>query len=411
MADEDQPRHPGPLLRTATEYTWRLLLLGVTAYLVLRVLGHLLEVIVPVALALLLSALLDPLLRALRNRRVSRGIATLATILTAVVVIGGLMSLVVLRAIDQLPQLADQVNAVIPHLRHWLEKGPLRVSPKTVNNLSNTISKEVSRHSSTIASAAASTGKTVLELATGLLLTFFITIFFLYDGARVWQFVCLAVPRDARPRVDRAGHAAWDTLRQYVQGTLVVAIFHGLAIAVVLTILGVPLVLPLAVLVAAGSVVPIVGAVVTGLVAVGVAGVSQGLTAAIIVAIVLIVDNQVEAHILQPFVVGRYVRIHPLATVLALTAGGVLAGIVGVLFAVPLVASLSSAVRVLVRPEEKAAGEGAAPAVPADAQLAEPPRPGQDVDGHSPDGVVAGSNEVKEGPDRGRGRWPWQHER
>jgi predicted PurR-regulated permease PerM len=328
-----------------------------------------------------------------------------------VVVIGGLMSLVVIRAIDQVPQLADQVNAVIPHLRHWLEKGPLRVSPKTVNNLSDTITKEVSRHSSTIASAAASTGKTVRELATGLLLTFFITIFFLYDGARVWQFVCLAVPREARPRFDRAGHAAWDTLRQYVQGTLVVAVFHGLAIAVVLTILGVPLVLPLAVLVAAGSVVPIVGAVVTGLVAVGVAGVSQGLTAAIIVAIVLIVDNQVEAHILQPFVVGRYVRIHPLATVLALTAGAVLAGIVGVLFAVPLVASLSSAVRVLVHSEEKAPVEGTAPAVPADAQLAEPPRPGQEVDGHSPDGVVGGSNEVKDGPDRGRGRWPWQHER
>ncbi|MCL2393228.1 MAG: AI-2E family transporter [Acidimicrobiaceae bacterium] len=415
MPAEDPSRHPGPLLRTTTEYAWRLLLIGVAAYLLLRVLGHLLEVIVPIAIALLLTALLDPLLTVLRNRRVPRGMATLATIIAAVVVIGGLLTLVVLRAVDQFPQLADEVNAVIPHLRHWLERGPLRISPKTVENLSSTISREVSRHSSTVISAATSTGKTLLQLATGLLLTFFIAIFFLYDGARIWRFVCLAAPTAARPRVDLAGRAAWDTLRQYVQGTLVVAVFHGVVIAIVLAILGVPLVLPLAVLVAAGSVVPIIGAVVTGLVAVGVAGVAHGLTAAIIVTVVLIADDQIEAHILQPFVVGRYVRIHPLATVLSLTAGGVLAGIVGVLFAVPLTACLSSAVRALVRSGEGASRDGASPALSGDARLAEPPQLAEHTgnggpDDHSPEGTAPGAPEPGGGPDRGRGRWPWQHE-
>ncbi len=124
--------------------------------------------------------------------------------------------------------------------------------------------------------------------------------------------------------------------------------FHALAIALVLGILGIPLVLPLAVLVAIGSVIPIVGAVVTGLAAVAVAGVTGGLTDAIIVAVVLVADNQIEAHLLQPFVVGRYVRIHPLAIVVSLTAGAVLAGILGALFAVPLVACSSSAVRSLL---------------------------------------------------------------
>lgn len=416
MPDEDKSRHPGPLLRTTTEYAWRLLVIGVAAYLVLRVLGHLFEVLVPVAVALLLSALLDPLLQVLRNHRVPRGTATLATILAAVVVIGGLMTLVVLRAVDQVPQLADQVNAVIPHLRHWLEKGPLRISPRTVDNLSSTISREVSRHSSTVISAATSTGRTLLGLATGLLLTFFITIFFLYDGARVWRFVCLAAPAAARPRFDLAGRAAWATLRQYVQGTLVVSVFHGLVIAVVLTILGVPLVLPLAVLVAAGSVVPIVGAVVTGLVSVGVAGVSQGLTAAIVVTIVLIADDQIEAHILQPFVVGRYVRIHPLATVLSLTAGGLLAGIVGVLFAFPLLACVSSAVRAVVRSTNATSASGSPPAVAAEPGVTEParraePPDGQHPDGHTPDGATGASGESEGEPDRGRVRWPWQHER
>jgi putative heme transporter len=409
VPDDEQPRLPGPLLRTATEYAWRLLVLGVTAYLVLRALGHLFEVIVPVAVALFFSALLDPLMRVLRSRGLPRGSATLATILAAVLVIGGLISLVVIRAVDQLPELADQVNTVIPHLRHWLEHGPLQVSSKTVNNLSSTISKEVSRHSSTVISAAASTGKTVLDVATGLLLTFFITVFFLYDGARVWRFVCLVAPAAARPRVDLAGRAAWSTLRHYVHGSLVVAIFHGVAIAIVLMILGVPLVLPLAVLVAAGSVVPLIGAVVTGLVAVGVAGVSQGLTAAIVVTIVLVADDQIEAHILQPFVVGRYVRIHPLATVLSLTAGAVLAGLLGVLFAVPLVACLSSAVRVLVRSGDESSTNGTSPGAAADHGAAEPARRAGagDGDGQGPNGVA---EEPTDEPDRGRARWPWQHE-
>lgn len=415
MPDEDHTRQPGPLLRTTTEYAWRLLVVGVAAYLVWRVLGHLVEVIVPVAVALLLSALLDPLLRALRNRRVPRGAATLATISAAVIVTGGLITLVVFRAVDQLPQLADKVNAVIPHLRHWLETGPLRVNPKTVDNLSSTVSREVSRHSSTLLSAAASTGRTFLDLAAGLLLTFFITIFFLYDGAKVWHFVCLVAPAPARPAVDRAGRAAWATLRQYVHGSLVVAVFHGLAIALVLAILGVPLVLPLAVLVALGSFVPLVGAVVTGLVAVGVAGVAHGLTAAIVVTLVLVADDQIEAHILQPFVIGRYVRIHPLATVLSLTAGAVLAGILGVLFAVPFVACLTSAVRAVVRPDEENSAAGTplaagtepgattAETPPAtEPRVAETPDGTKARDGPTPNGAAGASSDALDEPDRGR---------
>jgi predicted PurR-regulated permease PerM len=129
-------------------------------------------------------------------------------------------------------------------------------------------------------------------------------------------------------------------------------VFHGVAIAVVLTVLGVPLVIPLALLVALGSFIPLVGAIVTGVLAVGVAGVSEGLIAAVVVAAVLVADNQVEAHLLQPFVVGRYVRIHPLAIVLALTAGTILFGVFGALIAVPLTACVNSAVRSVLHDPE-----------------------------------------------------------
>jgi putative heme transporter len=344
---------PGPVLRVGADYAWRLLVLVLAAYVVVRALSHVLEVIVPLAAALFVTALLHPVQAYLRRHGVHRGIATLITVIVAFVAFGGLLTLVIFRAIDQIPQLADKVNSVLPSLRHWLEKGPLKVSPKTVNNLSSTVSKEVSSHSSTLISAAASTGKTVISGATGVLLAFFATVFFLYDGPKVWHFLTLISPAPARPRVDAAGRAAWGTLGHYVHGSLVVAVFHGLAIALVLGILGIPLVLPLAVLVAIGSFVPIVGAVVTGLAAVAVAGVTGGVSDAIIVAVVLVADNQIEAHVLQPFVVGRYVRIHPLAIVVSLTAGAVLAGILGALFAVPLVACASSAVRSLVGEPEK----------------------------------------------------------
>jgi putative heme transporter len=176
-----------------------------------------------------------------------------------------------------------------------------------------------------------------------------------------------AFPRRARARVDAAGRASWATLGHYVRGTLIVAAFHGLAIAIVLLILGAPLVVPLALLVALGSFVPLVGAVVTGILAVGVAGISHGLLAAIVVAAVLVADNQIEAHVLQPFVVGRYVHIHPLGIVLALTTGTILLGIYGAVIAVPLTACINTAVRSLLHEPgtDPRALDGADPTGPA----------------------------------------------
>ena len=161
----------------------------------------------------------------------------------------------------------------------------------------------------------------------------------------MWGFLIRGRPPRLRPNVDAAGRAAWKTLSDYVRGTLIVAAFHGVVILITLTILGVPLAFPLAVLVALGSFVPLVGAVVTGALAVAVAALSQGLVAAVIVAAVLVINNQIEAHALQPFVVGRYVRVHPLAVVLSLATGGLLFGIFGAIIAVPIVACINSAVR------------------------------------------------------------------
>lgn len=348
MSSPTEGRYPGAVLRTASAYAWRVLVIGGLGYFALRLMSRLMTEVVPFVVALLVTALLRPVMVFLRRRGVPRGLATILTVLVAIVVLGGLIAAVVFRAVDQAPQLGDQINRLIPHVKSWLERGPLHLDTKTVNNFSQTLTNQVSKHSSAIASTAVSTGKTAIDVITGIVLAVFITVFLLYDGEGIWTFCTRAVPSTVRPRVDQAGRAAWSTLCHYVRGTLVVAIYHGVVVAIVLTALGVPLVLPLSVLVGLGSFVPLVGSIVFGALAVGVAGVTQGLVAAIIVAAVLIVDNQIEAHVLQPFVVGRYVRLHPLAVVLVLAAGAFLLNVFGAIIAVPLTACVNASVRSLL---------------------------------------------------------------
>jgi predicted PurR-regulated permease PerM len=309
--------------------------IGIVVYFGVRLLSHLSEAIIPFIVAMLVTALLRPVLQFLRHHGVHRGVATILSVLLAVVVIGGVITLVVIRATEQATQLGQQINRLIPDVERWLENGPLQVNKTTVNNFSKNLSSEISKNSKAIASAALSTGKTVLDILTGIVVAVFVTIFLLYDGEGVWGFLVRAVPEPGRERANAAGHAAWQTLTHYVRGTLIIAAFHGLVIGIALEILGVPLVLPLALLVAIGSFVPIVGAVVTG-----------------VLAILLVIDNQIESHLLQPFVVGRYVRIHPLATVMALITGALLFGIFGAIIAVPTVACANSAVRSMLKEPE-----------------------------------------------------------
>ncbi|HUE58528.1 MAG TPA: AI-2E family transporter [Acidimicrobiales bacterium] len=340
---------PGPLLRLAGEYGWRLIVVGFVFYWAVILAHHLTLVVVPFLIALLVTALLSTPLRWLRHRGLGRGLATLATILLMFIVLGGILALVIVRAAEQAPQLGNEINNLLPHIKHWLITGPLHLNAKSVNNLSQTITNNITKNSSKIASTALTTGREALNLVAGFLLVVFSTIFLLYDGQKVWSYVVKIVPPAARDRADAAGHAAWTTLSHYVRGTLVVAAFHGVVMAITLTLLGVPLAFPLAVVIALGSFVPLVGAVLTGVLAIAIAGLAKGLVAAIIVFAVLIIDGQIEGHILQPFVVGRYVRVHPLAVVLALGAGGLLFGIFGAVVAVPFVACINSGVQAAKR--------------------------------------------------------------
>jgi predicted PurR-regulated permease PerM len=344
-SDGTKPGYPGQVLTTAGAYAWRLLVVGAVFYFAIQFLSKVGLVVVPFIVSILIAAALRPLFNSFRRRGTSRGTATALTMITAIAIVGGLLAVVVTRAIQSAPQLGNEINNVIPHVKHWLITGPLKVNPTTVNNLGNRISDDVTKNSSKIASTALSTGKALLEFIGGAILALLSSILLIYDGERIWAFLLKGFPEQARPSVDAGGRAAWTTISYYIRGVLIVALFHGTVVGVTLTILGAPLALPLGVLVGLGAFVPLVGAIVTGALAVAVAGLSQGLGAALIMVAVLLIDNQIEAHVLQPFVVGRYVRIHPLAVVLALGVGGVLFGIFGAVIAVPLVACLNSSIR------------------------------------------------------------------
>lgn len=349
MSEPAAPKYPGPALRTAAAYSWRILVVGTLGYFVLRLLSHLTTAVVPFVVSLLVTALLRPVLVFLRRHGVPRRLATVLTLLAAVVVFGGLVTVIILDAASQAPQLGAEINRLIPHVKSWLETGPLHLNALTVDNFSKTLTQSVSSHSSALASTALATGKTVVDIVTGLVLAVFVTIFLLHDGEGIWEFCTRAIPLSVRTNVDEAGRAAWSTLSHYVRGTLIVAAYHGVVIGTVVAVLGVPLALPLAVLVGLGSFVPLVGAVVFGLLAVAVAGLSQGLVAAVVVAAALVLNNQIEAHVLQPFVVGRYVRIHPIVVVLSLAAGAILLGVFGAIIAVPFIACINAAARSLLK--------------------------------------------------------------
>jgi predicted PurR-regulated permease PerM len=194
-------------------------------------------------------------------------------------------------------------------------------------------------------------------MLTAAVLVLFTLIFFLYGGRNIWQYVTKIVPVDVRDRVREAGRAGFGSLIAYVRATFLVALTDAAGVGAGLAIMGVPLALPLASLVFLGAFIPLIGALISGLVAVVVALLAKGIVYALLTLGLLIVINQIEAHLLQPLVMGRAVSIHPLGVVLAISTGGVLAGIVGALLAVPTVAFLNNAMQVLLAPNPSAEAE------------------------------------------------------
>jgi putative heme transporter len=356
MPDTDQ-ESVTPRVRRAAAWSWRLLVILAAAFVVWKLLERLGVVVVPIALALILTSLLLPAVDALDRYGAARGGAVAFVLVLGLTILVGILAFVVNQFVDGAPLLVDQVTRSIEATRDWLINGPLHLSGDQLKRAGDSVIDALRNHQSQLTSGAVSTAGTIAEIVTGALLTLFTVIFFLLGGRSIWQFVTRAVPQTQRSRVREAGAAGFHSLAGYARATSLVALVDAVAIGSGLAIMSIPLALPLASLIFLGAFVPVVGAVVTGFLAVIVALLTKGLVYALITFALIIAVMQVEAHVLQPLVMGRAVSIHPLAVVLGIATGGVLAGIIGALLAVPAIAFLNSFVRVLVAEDPGEEGE------------------------------------------------------
>lgn len=360
MASEAAPSYAEsvePIVRKTAAWAWRLLVILAAVVALLWVVKRLEVIVVPLLLALMLSALLVPIVDALDKRGAPRGGAVALVLLAGFGILGGIMTFVVSQFVVGVPDLVTQVTRSIDSVKKWLIEGPLHLSRQQIDHAGNSAIQALQNNQEKLTSGALSTAATITEIVTAALLMMFTLIFFLYGGRNIWSYVTRIFPADVRERVREAGAAGFHSLTGYVRATFLVALVDALGIGTGLAIMSVPLALPLASLVFLGAFIPLVGAVVSGFLAVIVALLAKGFVYGLITLGLLVAVNQLEAHILQPLVMGRAVSIHPLAVVVAISSGSVLAGIVGALLSVPTVAFFNNAFKVLLAedPEEAAA--------------------------------------------------------
>lgn len=332
-----------PSLRVAGAYSWRILLVVGVVAVVIFAIAQLKDIVVPFMIAILLSALLVPLVNWLVRHRWPRGLAVAVAMVGTIAVVGGLVFVIVSQIRSGYPDLQKRSIVAYEQFKDFLATSPLQLDDKQIQGYIDGAVAAFQKDGQVLLSGALSVGSTAGHVLAGLLLVLFATLFILIDGKGIWSWIVRLFPRRSRPALDSSGQAGWVTLKTFVKVQIFVAFVDAVGIGVGAWILGLvfggfPLVIPIAIAVFLASFIPVVGAVLTGAVAVFIALVYLGpLPALIMLGIVLLVQ-QVEGHILQPLVMGSAVKVHPLAVVFAVAAGSFLAGIPGALFAVPVIA-------------------------------------------------------------------------
>jgi predicted PurR-regulated permease PerM len=303
--------------------------------------------VIPVVVALLISALVAPVVDWLVGVGVRRSIAAVLVVVVTIGSVAALLTFAGQQVANGASDLADQTVAGLQENKDWLRDGPLNASDSQIDRYIKSIQDAISEQSGEggIVKGVTEVGAAVGHILAGFFIVLFSTYFFLADGNRIWAWVVRLSPRAARERVDSSGRVAWISLTQFVRATVIVAATDGILIGAGAAIIGVPFSLAIGVLVFLGAFVPIVGATVAGTVAILVALVDQGLVTALIMLAIVIGVQQLEGHVLQPFLMGRWVSVHPLGVILAIAAGVLTAGIAGALVAVPLAAAVNAVVQ------------------------------------------------------------------
>lgn len=335
----------------AAGWAWRILILAAGFVALAMLLGKMYLISLPVFFAILLAALLHPLTKLLRRVHLSRLVATAVTVIVALALIGGVGLFVVSQARANSQELITQLQALFDKAQGYAEQLPF-ANPTDLQTLQKRAISAVEANISALAKDVVTAGSLAAETLTGLIILAFLTFFFLLEGDKIWTWLTRLFPQNVQPSVLGAGFRAWNVLSSWIVGTALIAAFHGIVIGATLALLGVPLAVPLAMLVFLGSFVPVVGVLIFGGLAVLVTLVTQGWIFALIVLGVLVLTGQIEAHVLQPFIVGRAVKLHPVTIALTLTGGAIIGGVFGAIIAIPVVASCHAAVKYLTGVED-----------------------------------------------------------
>ncbi|UOQ57730.1 AI-2E family transporter [Leucobacter allii] len=337
-------------VRVAAAWSWRLILIGIAVAGVLWLIVQVRIIVIPLLVAILLTALLAPVVHWFERRGAPRWLGVVTALALFAAAVWVLVTLIVTQLRNGFDDVARRSEEVWWELLKWAEAN-FGFSAKELGGFVDQLLTTVNNHQNELWSGALGVATTAGQLVTGLLLTLFSLIFLLIDGRRIWNWVLGFLPARAHAPLDAAGRAGWVSVGQYVRVQIFVAFVDAVGIGAGAAILGVPLAIPIAILVFLGSFIPFLGAITTGALAAFVALVYNGPVNALVMLGVVILVNQIEGHVLQPLVMGSAVRVHPLGVVLAVSTGALLAGIPGALFAVPLAASANAIVNTLVKKE------------------------------------------------------------
>lgn len=328
----------------AGAWSWRLLAIFGVLAVVIYAASKIAEVIIPFLIAILFAALLVPIVNKLHRKGWPKGLAVATSLLGTLIIVSGLFVLIATQIRRSLPDLEERGKAAYESLKGFLASPGIGFSQQDIDNAINSITQYAQENSQVLTAGLTSAGTTFGHILVGLLLALFSLIFILIDGKNIWKFFVRLFPAKARPAIQGSGEVSWTALKSFVKSQVVVAAVNAVGIGLGAFFIGLPLAIPIGIMVFLGSFIPVVGAILTGAVAMVIALIFNGPIAALIMLGVVILVQQAEGHILQPFLIGKAVRIHPLAIVLSVAIGTILGGIPGALFAVPFAAVISKSV-------------------------------------------------------------------
>ncbi|PJJ43037.1 AI-2E family transporter [Glutamicibacter mysorens] len=335
-------------VRMAAAWAWRFLIIVAAVGVLVWALSKVSLLVIPVLVAALLAGLLSPVVNTMnRKLAVPRGLAVGITLIGFLALVTAGLSVAGQKLSAGFTALWTQALSGIEQVQDWLFNGPLKLTNDDLQNVLDDALVQLRGNATNILSEAISWTSAIGQILTGTLLAVFALIFLLLDGRKIGLFLVNLLPRRARPAMDGALTRGWGSLVRYVRVQMVVALIDAIGIGFGAFFLGVPLAMPLGVLVFVGSFIPIVGALFTGALAVLLALVANGWINALIMLAVVLLVQQAESNILQPLIMGKAVSLHPLAVVLAVAGGTMLAGIPGALFAVPLLAVINAVAKYL----------------------------------------------------------------